>query len=199
MIIDDPAPTLYTNNIRYAPSNSIQDFIEKCLDKNPSTRLSVTDALNHPFLKKAAGPHLLQKYLARRPELNKRAYLLSRSATKKQHRSAENDEYDNDSWDELDFIETTWNFNEEDIPNGNNSNASTDTTTTIKPPPVHTKYLNRRRRSSSNFTSPITPSDQEQQIDEYLNTRVPIDYYLKKKRNPEHTEQEFLITKEYYY
>ncbi|OAD02398.1 hypothetical protein MUCCIDRAFT_130565, partial [Mucor lusitanicus CBS 277.49] len=66
MIIDDPAPTLYTNHVRYVPSNAIQDFIEKCLDKNPATRLSVTDALNHPFLKKAAGPHLLQKYLARR-------------------------------------------------------------------------------------------------------------------------------------
>ncbi|CAO3610525.1 unnamed protein product [Mucor fragilis] len=201
MIIDDPAPTLYTNHVRYVPSNSIQDFIEKCLDKNPATRLSVTDALNHPFLKKAAGPHLLQKYLARRPELNKRAYLMSRSATKKYPQSTDEDEeYDNDSWDELDFIETTWNFNEEDIPDESSSNhAATDTTTTIKPPPVHTKYLNRRRRSSSNFTSPITPNDHDQPIDEFLNTKVPIDYYLKKKRNPEHTEQEFQITKEYYY
>ncbi|CEP16889.1 hypothetical protein [Parasitella parasitica] len=201
MIIDDPPPTLYSNHIRYTPSHTIQDFIEKCLDKNPSSRLSVTDALNHPFLKKAAGPHLLQKYLARRPELNKRSFLMSRSATAKKnhHPGDDDDEYDNDSWDELSFIETTWNFKEEDIPNGSSSNASTETTTTIKPPLLHTKYLNRSRRTSSNYASPITPSDHEQQINEFLDTTLPVDYYLKKKRNPEHIEEEFLITKEYYY
>jgi serine/threonine protein kinase len=182
MIIDDPAPTLYSNQCRYVPSNSIQDFIEKCLDKDPQTRLSVSDALNHPFLKRAAGPSLLQKYLSRRPELDKRSYLMSRSTTKKKHEEDEDDD-DDDSWDELDFLETTWDFNEENTP--------ILTATASKPPPVHTKHLDRRVHSSSG--SPITPNDGEQ-IEGYLDTN----YYSKKKKNTT-AEQEFLMTKEYYY
>lgn len=136
MIIDDPAPTLYTNQVRYVPSPSIQDFIENCLDKNPESRLTVTEALAHPFLKRASSHQLLQKYLARKPELNKRDYLMSKCTSNR-------DDDDDDSWDELDFINTTWNFNEEIL--------------SLKPPPVHTKYLDRR----VNPSLPITPADDE--------------------------------------
>lgn len=188
MIIDDPAPTLYSNQCRYVPSNNIQDFIEKCLDKDPQTRLSVTDALNHPFLKRATGPSLLQKYFSRRPELNKRAYLMSRFSPKDKNKlDEEPEDEENDSWDELDFLETTWDFNEDNVP--------ILTSTTLKPPPVHTKYLDMRVNGTS--ASPITPKDNEQ-IDGYLNAPAPVDYYAKKKPHTR-AEQEFLMTKEYYY
>lgn len=183
MIIDDPAPTLRDNGIRYAPSQAMQDFIEKCLHKNPETRMTVTEALNHPFLKRASGPHLLQKYFSQRPELNKRDYLMSRASPQKENLTSqfifdsddeeedeeEGDEaiYFNESWDELEFINSTWNFHEDPIPTLN----------------VHTQYLNR---DPSNY-SPVTPEDE----DEVFHTR---DYRKKKKG-----EQEFLMTKEYYY
>jgi serine/threonine protein kinase len=179
MIIDDPSPTLYSNQCRYVPSNSIQDFIEKCLDKDPRTRLSVSDALSHPFLKRAAGPSLLQKYLSRRPELDKRAYLMSRSSTN--HKKAAKEDDDDESWDELKFLQSTWDFNEDKTPM---------LTTTLKPPPVHTKYLNREVYASSG--SPITPND-----DEDIYPTTTMDYYTKK--NNKTAEQEFLMTKEYYY
>lgn len=137
MIIDDPVPTLYTNQVRYVPSALIQDFIERCLNKNPECRLSVTEALAHPFLKRASSCHLLQRYLARKPELNKRDYLMSKSTVHKE------EDDDDDSWDELDFINSTWNFNEEIL--------------SLKPPPVHTKYFDRR----VNPALPITPADEE--------------------------------------
>lgn len=140
MIIDDPVPTLYTNQVRYIPSVSIQDFIERCLEKDPTFRLSVKEALSHPFLKRASSHHLLQKYLARKPELNKRDYLMSKSQAQKE----DYDDDDDDSWDELDLINSTWDFNEEIF--------------SLKPPPVHTKYFDRKVNPSS---LPITPADEE--------------------------------------
>lgn len=194
MIIDDPAPTVQANGIRYAPSHAMQDFIEKCLCKNPETRMTVTEALNHPFLKRASGPHLLQKYLSHRPELNKRDYLMSRAPTQQQQHNLtsqfifdsddeeEDDEEEgadeaiyfnnNESWDELDFINSTWNFHED-----NN---------TIPTLNVHTQCLNREQGNNS----PVTPGDDEQQV--LFHTR---DYRKQQKKG----EQEFLMTKEYYY
>ncbi|KAG2229103.1 hypothetical protein INT48_003206 [Thamnidium elegans] len=144
MIIEDPSPTLYTNQIGYVPSHSIQDFINKCLDKTATNRINIIEAINHPFLKRAGSHHLLQKYLARKPELNKRDYIMSRSNKNKKQQEEEAE--DNSSWDELDFINSTWNFNEE------------EQFTTLKPPPVHTKYLNRVNPETD---SPITPNDDD--------------------------------------
>jgi serine/threonine protein kinase len=197
MIIDDPAPTLYTNDIRYVPSLSIQEFIEKCLDKNPETRLTCTEALNHPFLKRASSHQLLQKYLSQKPELNKRDYLMSRSVARQPANQFYNHDSDfdleeeedfNDSWDELDFINSIWNFNESDelvIPSAQH---------TIRPPPVHTKYLDRRVNPLTE--SPITPKDHEQveeKEESIFHTRI-VNY-----KNKRQHEQEFLMTKEYYY
>lgn len=182
MIIDDPAPTLHSNGIRYAPTSSIQDFIEDCLEKDPQTRISVTEALNHSFLKRASSHQLLQKYLSRKPELNKTNYLMSRPPLPQTNSSFEfdnedeeeegDDEFEENSWDELDFINSTWNFNEE----------------TIRPPHLHTAYLDR-----NNSSDPVTPNDEQQQDDLIFNTRV-IDY-----RNKEKEEHEFLMTRDYYY
>lgn len=164
MIIEDPSPTLYTNQIGYVPSPSIQDFIETCLDKTAVNRINIIEAINHPFLKRASSHHLLQKYLARKPELNKRDYIMSRSSKNKKVEDEEEEEADN-SWDELEFINSTWNFNEE------------EQFTTLKPPPVHTKYLNRVNPETD---SPITPNDDVNNL-----------AYKQ--------EQDFLMTKDYYY
>ncbi len=174
MIIDDPVPTLYTNGIRYAPSSFIQDFIERCLDKNPRTRLSVTEALNHPFLKRASSHQLLQKYLARKPELNKKDYLMSRPVVQQHYEEDDFEQEEQDSWDELDFINSTWNFNNE----------------TNKRPHVRTTYLGSSNYSEAS-SSPITPNDEQQDI--IFNTRI-VDYKTKSKQ-----EDEYLMTKEYYY
>lgn len=184
MVIDDPAPTLYSNGVRYEPSQFIQLFIENCLDKNPMSRMSITEALNHSFLKKASGPHHLQKYLGRRPELNKTSYLMSRAAVNKYNNSDEEEDEDAD-WDELEFLETTWNFNEE-----SNSN---------KPPRVETRnyHAAARRRSSQQSMSPITPNDNEDDYF-YLNTRLPENYQKRKNINS-NDNNDFLITKDYYY
>ena len=140
MIIDDPPPTLYTNGIKYSPSIAIQDFIDRCLDKNPETRFSVNEALNHPFLKKAASPQLLQKYLGKKPELNKRDYLMSRAATAGVQFHAEEEDDMTDSWDELDFINSTWNFND------------MSSTLAIQPPVTITTPCTH---------SPVTPADDQ--------------------------------------
>ncbi|KAI8877578.1 hypothetical protein K501DRAFT_306465 [Backusella circina FSU 941] len=97
MIIDDPAPTLH--QCPYPPSAHFQDFIENCLVKSPLHRYTIHHALNHPFLKRASGPQLLKTYLSRRPHLDRSHYCSNKKTV------------DNDSsWDELDFIETTWDF-----------------------------------------------------------------------------------------
>jgi serine/threonine protein kinase len=100
MIIDDPVPTLQSNQCRYMPSNWFQGFIDSCLHKNPMFRMGVHHALQHPFLRKAPSPVLLQKYLSKRPELDQR---VSAKITE------EEEDVDAD-WDELNFLETTWNF-----------------------------------------------------------------------------------------
>lgn len=168
--------------------------------------MTVTEALNHPFLKRASGPHLLQKYLAQRPELNKRDYLMSRAPTQQhqQHNltsqfifDSDDDDYEddddeeegadeaiyfdnnNESWDELDFINSTWNFQED-----NNSNIPTLN--------VHTQCLNRVQSNNS----PVTPGDNEV----LFHTR---DYRKQQQQQQQQQqkkgEQEFLMTKEYYY
>lgn len=211
MIIDDPAPTLYTNGVRYAPSHSIQDFIEKCLDKNPSTRLTTSEALQHPFLKRAHPPSLFKTWLSQNPQLNRRDYLTSRSSSsvlknKPYYRHLNNtsdfqfdhsdDELEefNDSWDELDFINSIWNFNESD-------ELVINTSSTFRPPPViHTKYLDRRINPLTD--SPITPNDAEevhQESTSVFHTRV-MNYRNNDNTNrKQQEEQEFLMTKEYYY
>lgn len=169
MILEDPAPTLHDTGIHYAPSQAIQDFIDRCLDKSPENRMNVTEALNHPFLKRAASHHLLQKYLSRKPELNKRDYLVSRATKHKKEQE--------DSWDELDFINSTWNFNEE------------PSSLSLKPPPVHTQYLDRVINPETE--SPITPADGEEVGGSVEQQQQDLLF----KKN----QQEFLMTKEYYY
>ena len=137
MIIEDPVPTFSGNRCRYAPTQAMQDFVNRCLYKKARNRISISEALNHPFLKKAPNPSLLQKFLAKRPELDKRSYLMSR-----QHKYPSEG-----SWDELEFLESTWDFNED--------------LKKIKPPPVHIYDL---RRTDSNSDSPVTPNGSDQDI-----------------------------------
>ncbi|KAI8977049.1 kinase-like domain-containing protein [Mycotypha africana] len=238
MIVDDPPPTLYSNQCRYIPSPTIQDFIDKCLDKNPQTRMSVSDVLNHSFIKKAQGPSLLQKYFSKRPELDKRSYLMTRSNSHQKkaallqqdknttyynsHSSSNGDEDDEDSWDELEFLQTTWDFSA--------STAEKDTTATItpsfaqqsgtattappplitlKPPPVHTKYLQRKRRSSSSGSShvysPITPKDNDEPTADPYYWNVKPTHQAKKVTffgqdgQKQKEKRSLMITEDYYY
>ncbi|KAI9020765.1 kinase-like domain-containing protein [Phycomyces nitens] len=69
-IINEPSPTLETSGCKYQSSIIFQDFISRCLIKDPFERISIQDALSHPFLKKAQGPQFLARYLARRPDMD---------------------------------------------------------------------------------------------------------------------------------
>ncbi|KAI8364956.1 kinase-like domain-containing protein [Blakeslea trispora] len=166
MIIENPVPTFSGNRCRYTPSHAMQDFVNRCLHKKASKRISITEALNHPFLKRAHGPSLLQKFLAKRPELDKRAYLMSRQ--QKNHSQG--------SWDELEFLESTWDFN--------------DDLKKAKPPPVDMYDL---RKTHSNLDSPITPNGSDNSLEQYINVRLSAESDQRKKPNA------FMMIKDYYY
>lgn len=153
MIIDDLPPTLSSNGCQYVPSPNMQHFTERCLVKNPHIRTSVVESLSHPFLKKAPGASYLQKYLAKRPELNKTNYLMTRSVSQKDLPKEEDEE--DEYWDEVDFLDTTWNFN---TPEEKNEPPVIQ----LRPPPLRTNYARRHQTSSSN--SPITPEDDNKTI-----------------------------------
>ncbi|OAD72892.1 hypothetical protein PHYBLDRAFT_100427, partial [Phycomyces blakesleeanus NRRL 1555(-)] len=64
-IINEPPPTLESSGCKYQTSTAFQDFIRLCLIKDPFERISIQDALSHPFLRKAQGPQFLARYLSR--------------------------------------------------------------------------------------------------------------------------------------
>ncbi|KAI8379691.1 kinase-like domain-containing protein [Radiomyces spectabilis] len=74
-IIDDPAPTLSEAGCSYLGSSNFHHFLDRCLIKDSETRMSAQEALAHPFVRKAASPHNLARYLASRPELDIRKHL----------------------------------------------------------------------------------------------------------------------------
>ncbi|KAI7868910.1 kinase-like domain-containing protein [Spinellus fusiger] len=82
MIVRDPPPTLQGNGCRYPPSCYFEDFVGCCLVKESVDRISASEALSHPFIRKAQGPHLLAQYLAQRPEMNKAERWAKRRMTK---------------------------------------------------------------------------------------------------------------------
>lgn len=63
--MQDPSPTLASSGCRYDYSHSFEHFIGQCLLKNPAARCSASEALQHPFLRKAHSPAYLARYLAK--------------------------------------------------------------------------------------------------------------------------------------
>ncbi|CDH50459.1 serine threonine-protein kinase osr1 [Lichtheimia corymbifera JMRC:FSU:9682] len=75
MIVNDPPPTLASSGCQYDYTIYFQSFLDQCLHKDPESRCSATEALAHPFLKRAPTPQLLMRFLAKidldkRPDLH---------------------------------------------------------------------------------------------------------------------------------
>ncbi|KAI8068612.1 kinase-like domain-containing protein [Gongronella butleri] len=71
LVLDHPAPQLQDSDASYA----FQDFVDQCLHKVPDVRLSATEALAHPFLRKAPPCSHLQRFLAQWPQMDVRTSL----------------------------------------------------------------------------------------------------------------------------
>ncbi|KAG1451628.1 hypothetical protein G6F55_009088 [Rhizopus delemar] len=100
IIVDDQPPTLDSETASLA----LQEFIEHCLQKDPTKRKTISELLNQSFLKKASSPEILKKYLNNHhPGLNKKKF----HSTKK---SSCPDDDDSISWKTEDEDESTWDF-----------------------------------------------------------------------------------------
>ncbi|KAI9490890.1 kinase-like domain-containing protein [Zychaea mexicana] len=107
MILHEPVPSLEMCGCPYDYSVHFQTFLDQCLHKNPEARCSASEALHHPFLRKAQSPQLLMRHLSKIKRPDMMFYANQQRQKGQQHH---HNQWVYQRHLRSDEQETTWNF-----------------------------------------------------------------------------------------